>query len=549
MLSEARQSARSPSESSVQTGSVRAGSTRTGSVRTGPTTGISGRLSHRSSITEESEQSSKVPPAPPLPATLRSPVKSPIKSPTPSSESGTASESASAASSSPIQSVARPTISSSSGTKATNQSNFQKPALRRVPSQEKNNYSRQISNRTTQASEPKQMTTRALNRVSARDLIHDKSPTTYTSQLRSGKTNQSIFEKVDTRDGHTTYLGAGKYFQLENCIRDCLSKNRCHIAMTHHTPKHRCSYKGLTRASVLDDYSYEGITSPKYQTALSNNCHRHHFDNDHCSKHHKYIDYVSCSDHDDTDYHHCSDHHHHDHHNHNHNHDHHNHNHHQCHRHHGIHPKSAAELSLSEIRQVNDALAQYGVPVLSHHSNPHHPYPYHPHQQPHSVGEIVSACRLLLEDPKIASLASHPNDNHAVQHVWDAMQHHSPTTNNHGYASPAVRGVASHLFNPSHQTPYDPVHGVASHLFGQPQQNSYNPGQGAASNLFGQPQQNSYNPVQGAASNLFGQPQQNSNNSGQSVLSKLFSGGQAQHFTASPFSNSFNQYPGNNHHV
>ncbi|CAF3643901.1 unnamed protein product [Adineta steineri] len=540
MLSEARQSARSPSESSVQTGSVRAGSTRTGSVRTGPTTGISGRLSHRSSITEESEQSSKVPPAPPLPATLRSPVKSPIKSPTPSSESGTASDSASAASSSPIQSVARPTISSSSGTKATNQSNFQKPALRRVPSQEKNNYSRQISNRTTQASEPKQMTTRALNRVSARDLIHDKSSTTYTSQLRGGKTNQSIFEKVDTHDGHTTYLGAGKYFQLEKCIRDCLSKNRCHIAMTHHTPKHHCSYKGLTRASVLDDYSYEGITSPKYQTALSNNCHRRHFDNDHCSNRHKIIDYVSCSDHDDTDYHHCSDHHqhHHDHHHDHHNHDHHNHdhhNHHQCHRHHGIHPKSAAELSLSEIRQVNDALAQYGVPVLSHHSNPHHsnphhPYPYHPHHQPHSVGEIVSACRLLLEDPKIASLASHTNDNHAVQHVWDAIQHHSPNTNIHGYASPAVHGVASHLFNPSHQTPYDPVHGVASHLFGQPQQNSYNPGQGAASNLFGQPQQNSHN-------------------SGQSVLSKLFSGGQPQHFTASPFSNSFNQYPGNNHHV
>ncbi len=49
MLSEARQSTRSPSES-VQTESVRTGPT---------TTGVSGRQSRRSSISEEEEDTSK----------------------------------------------------------------------------------------------------------------------------------------------------------------------------------------------------------------------------------------------------------------------------------------------------------------------------------------------------------------------------------------------------------------------------------------------------------------------------------------------------------
>jgi hypothetical protein len=275
-------------------------------------------------------------------------------------------------------------------------------------------------------------------------------------------------------------LGTGSFTQLEACIQCCLSHNKYHTDSIHRTTKYDHSHKSLTRASVLEDYSYEGITSPKHHHHYSDDHHHysndhHHYSNDH---HHPY-----------SDYHHHSD----------------------------NHKRSAALLSLNEIRQVNDALAKYGIPVFSGHD--HH---YDMYNKPRPVGDIISACQLILQDPTLASLRtgppavqhvwdalqhSQPNQqNHAVQHVWDALQHNQPNQQNHavqhvwdavqhhspphGYASPAMRGVASHLFNTS-QPPYHPVNNVASNLFSGPQQ---------------------------------------------------------QHYTASPFSNTFHQYPGNNNY-
>jgi hypothetical protein len=331
-------------------------------------------------------------------------------------------------------------------------------------------------------------------------------------------------------------LGTGTFTQLEDCIRNCLARNKQHIDITHHStkydfPHHSSKYdfphKSLTRASVLEDYSYEGITAPKHHITHSD--HDHHY-SDH---HHHY------SDHHD---HHYSDHHHH---------------------HSDHHTKSAASLSLEEIRQVNDALARYGIPVFSGHD--HH---YDMYNKPQPIGELLSACQRLMQDPTIASLGTgpqavqhvwdnlqHHQPNYAVQHVWDHLQHQQPQSSGHGYATPAMRGVASHLFNSS-QPPYNPVNSVTSHLFGQPPQNPYNPGQSAISNLFGQPSQPPPPPPPGqsAISRLFGQPSQPPQpppNPGQSALSRLFGPPSsnppqgAQNFQSSPFSNSFNQYPGN----
>ncbi|UJR36916.1 hypothetical protein I4U23_029628 [Adineta vaga] len=307
--------------------------------------------------------------------------------------------------------------------------------------------------------------------------MNDKSTGTFLSNFQNGKNNQSVFEKVDTHDGHATYLGSGTFFDLENCIHDCLSKNRCHTDLTHRSSKYDDPCKSLTRASVLEDYSYDGILEPKHH--ISHLSHSHYHDYDYC--------------------HNRSDHHYSDHHQ----------------RHHGDYRKHAADLSLEEIRQVNDSLAKYGIPVFSHHENPHNP-----HHKPHSVGEIVSACRLLLNEPRLEGL--HHNGHQAVQHVWDAIHNHPMPPPHHGYASPAVQGVASHLFHPN-QTPYDPVHGVASHLFGPPHQAPYNPGPSGVSHFVAPSQPPPYNPgPPPPMQNQLGPPQSGPQNSGQSVLSRLF---------------------------
>jgi hypothetical protein len=314
--------------------------------------------------------------------------------------------------------------------------------------------------------------------VSARDIENEKPTATFASLFHQGKPNQSIFEKVDTHGGNTTYLGTGSFSQLEDCIRDCLSKNKSHTDATNYNTKHDYTYKSLTRASVLEDYSYDGVLSPKYHVTIPIDTHDYH-------------------------------HHHHQHHS-------------------GDHKKNAAELSLEEIRQVNDALAKYGIPVFSH--------PAHPYNRQRPVGDVLSVCQQLLADN---AHRPYGDAQHAVQHVWDNLHYHSPQTNMYGYASPAVQSVVSHLFNNPNQPPYSPVQSVSSHLFGNAPQNPYNPynpGQGAAppppygyppqssgpsaiSRLFGNPGPSGPPPPPS-----YGYPQQSSSSPGQSVLSRLFSG-------------------------
>ncbi|CAF0810826.1 unnamed protein product [Adineta ricciae] len=460
MLSEAQRSTRSPTES-----------VQTDSVRTGPTTGVKGRLSPQSSITEE--DSSRIPPPPPLPPPPPPVIsRAPVKSSSASASSSSSSSSSKSASTVRTKSSeeSRPIVRGVGTTKPISGVTINKSTPRRMSSDEKSKPNRQVSGVGTKPSQSKHKSTGAFTRISARDFINDKSNGRLVSYLKSGKSNQSVFEKVDTHDGHTTYLGSGNYCDLEDCIRDCLSKNRCHTDLKYYSSSHDYSSKPLTRASVLEDYSYDGIIEPKHHSSYSSYSHLHDRD---------YYSHL-------TDYH-CNS------------------------------RKHAGELSLDEIRKVNDHLAKYGIPVFSHHDNPHHSH--HSHHKPHSVNEIVSACRLILNEPRLAGL--HSDGSQAVHHVWDAIHNHPMPQNNQGYASPAVRGVASHLF-PSGQPPYDPVHGVSSHLFGQPQAPPNNP-----SHFFAPAQPlPSYNPGPSVQTYPYGSPpppppQQQQQSSGQSVLSRL----------------------------
>lgn len=382
-----------------------------------------------------------------------------------------------------------------------------RPTYRRESSDEKNKSSKPILNQTTVPSESKRTIGSLFGPVSARDIENEKPPatSTFTSLIGGGggtKQSQSIFEKVDTHGGGTTYLGSGTSSQIEDCIRNCLSKSHHHADYIHCSSKYDFPYKSLTRASVLDDYSYDGIISSRYHH------HTHHGDLDdyyyrHCTPHSNSKSYHYLS-HSDSD---CHHHHHHSY-------------SHGCDSdYHHYRPRghkvSAADLSLDEIRQVNDSLGKCGIPVFSQH-NDHYNY-----NKPRPVGDIVSACQQILADP---TLRHQREGQHAVQHVWDNLHYHSPQTNMYGYASPAVRGVASHLFNPGNQPPYSPVNSVAHNLFGSPA--PYNPAPG---NLFGNPPApynpppppNPYNPP---PPNPYNPPPATSS-AGQSVISRLFGGG------------------------
>ena len=337
----------------------------------------------------------------------------------------------------------------------------------------------------------------------------------YSPLSRGGKSHQSIFEKVDIRNRRTSFLGSGSYSQLEDCIKDCLARDRRHPPQRNHSvTRHYSPSRSLTRASVLEDYSYDGIIAPN-----------HHYVPRSRSRYH------------DLDYHHHNYHHHH----------------HQPH-----HTRSPVDLSLTEIRHVNDALAKYGIAVFSHEDHHHHG-----HRRNHSVGNIISACQLLIHDP---ALAAYTNGSSAVRNAWDHAAHAQVPPYPGGYGSPPAQGPGSNFYNPNNpaqnapsnpfyppnnqsayppqapsyppmnQPPNNAGRSVLANLFsGQPQQSSYPPppppmnqppnssGRNVLANLFGQPQQQSYPPPppmnqppnnagRSVLANLFGQPQQNPNN-------------------------------------
>ncbi|CAF3406739.1 unnamed protein product [Rotaria socialis] len=400
MLSQQR---RSP-ESSV--GSKRSESAATGS--------INNKDEQQSELSGSSDEETikKVPSPPP-------PVQIPHSKTTKSSSSSSKSSS-NASSPKPFKTIANQVKKSIPIT-------FQASLPKSKSPQEKNKTIQDLVKNAQLRSIPKKSTT-TYGGTSAIGIEKEQAELIPITSSRNGKKNLSVFEKIDTHNGHSSYLGTGSYSQLENCIRSCLLQDPHHKNLANHTTKYEYSSKSSKRASVLEDYSYDGIVSPNHHAAHSHSYSHHHY-NDRHFDHRK---------------------------------------------------KSAAELSLAEIRQVNDALAKYGIPVFSHQPNP-----YTPHPPQRNISDILSACRLLVENP---NLAPHPNEHAAVQHVWDSIQHQPPMQTAPGYAPPAVHAASSHIF-PGNQAPYSPLQSVPTHLFpGQPQ----------------------------------------------------------QHFTGSPFSSAFHQYPGNN---
>lgn len=292
-----------------------------------------------------------------------------------------------------------------SPTKKTTTAPAQQTVVQRKSPQEKKQTTQEFSKNISINSAPKSSTKDCYIRLSSKEVEDELAELIQIKGSRDARKYASIFEKVDTHDGHTTYLGSGTFSQLEDCICNCLARDKYCRETTYRSRKYDYSSKSLIRASLLDDYSYDGVISPDCHVSHSRNS--HHYEN---------------------------------------------------------RKRAAGELSLSEIRQVNDALAKHGISVFSSQPNP-----YNPHYPQRNVNDIISACRLLIEDPAIAGL----NNRHtAVSHAWDAARFspasHQPSPG--GYATPAVQAVASHLFSPPYQPPYSPTQSVISRLFSGSQQ-------------------------------------------------------------------------------
>jgi hypothetical protein len=130
---------------------------------------------------------STVPPAPPLPSTLRQSTK-------------TSSASSTSSSNSPTASTTKPSIGGKNASTTANILNMQRSTLRHISPTEQNGYNRRTTNQTTTPSETKRPTPGAFERVSARNFENEKHSTAFSPLSRRGKGNLSIFEKVDRHD-------------------------------------------------------------------------------------------------------------------------------------------------------------------------------------------------------------------------------------------------------------------------------------------------------------------------------------------------------------
>ncbi|CAF0831602.1 unnamed protein product [Rotaria sordida] len=443
MLSGEQHSSRSLSESVLS-----------GSIRTGPANELSERLSHHSSISDENNNDN-----------ISSPPTLPIF-PIPSAFALISKSASASKSSTPFASIPKTTTHSRNVQKKSNNPTGYQTTVHRINTNEKKKVGQTNHHQTKTQSKSKYLTTPTICvRVSAREIEREEPTPIYVTHSHGGRKHKSVFEKVDLHSGRTTFLGCGTYPQLEDCISDCLARDRHHKDIEIcTTPKYDDTLKCLKRASILDDYSYDGVLSPNCYRIRSSSCHRHHYD------HHK---------------------------------------------------KCASELSLREIREVNDNLEKCGIPVFSHH---HHD---HDHRS-RNVGDIVSACKLLLSDP---TFGAYRQGNQAVSHVWDAIRNYQPSSDVPSYPPPAAQGVGSPPFGPPpfgpppYQPPYNPMQpGAPNTFYPPPQQPPSGGGQSVLSRLFGgggggggqQPPPPFPPPPP---------PQQPPSSSGQSVLQRLFGGG------------------------
>jgi hypothetical protein len=183
---------------------------------------------------------------------------------------------------------------------------------------------------------------------------------TFNRQLvEPPRPHESIFEKVAAYGGPVSFLGIGTFSQFEHCLRECLERERRQTGITSQ----------IIRQDIPTlDYDYNSVSIPSH----------HGLDP---IRVHQFIDYPS---------------------------------------------RPTATFGIDDIRQINVALSRSGISLFPYHNESYFSPISVPHIYPnerHQTGEVVSACRVVDEDP--ALLASQ-NGSRAVQNVWNAIRNHRP---------------------------------------------------------------------------------------------------------------------------
>ncbi|CAF1077701.1 unnamed protein product [Didymodactylos carnosus] len=321
---------------------------------------------------------------------------------------------------------------------------FPRPNLRPVSTSQQNTYARRLTPPQSTMTTPGRATTTPTNVGVQQDTRStlQRPTTTPTTGIRttqnlvdipipipiptstfmpSIRPMESTFERIDSRGGPVSYLGTGTWSQFEHCLRECLSRERNYSGITSEIYRHDIpGVRGPDPVSLINDYSYD--KSIPYDSLRSSG--------------YGYHDYP-------------------------------------------IRPAGA--LNLEDIQGINAALSKSGISVFPHHHHPGYYYDHHHNDQYHFgshepvglhsygtnfpqprhrvIGEIVSACRIVNEEPFGSYPPSHADRVTAVQHVWNAIQNRLPMTqmmadpiNPQHYAPPYLSG-GSHPSSPSYPPP------------------------------------------------------------------------------------------------
>ncbi|CAF1296066.1 unnamed protein product [Rotaria sp. Silwood1] len=310
-----------------------------------------------------------VPPAPPLPSAS---TTQPITTATSGSTTIPRTE--------PYQSTIRPISGSTNILDGSDDRTIPRPALRRVNPEQQNTYARRIASEiTTPTSSSKPISSSGVN-VRITDPTIDTNqliPSTFTQQSGIPRINESIFETVPSHGGPVSYLGIGTFSQLEQCLRECLERERRQIGITSQITRY-----DIPPNISVNDYGYSSaVASPPPQEFYP-------------SSNPYLIDYPS---------------------------------------------RSTPTLLLDDIRHINVALSRSGISLFPYERFSPESFCYpesipipsttihstHPTER-RSFGEVVSACRFVEED---SELLYDRNRYQAVQNVWNTPQNYPPFSN------------------------------------------------------------------------------------------------------------------------
>lgn len=275
----------------------------------------------------------------------------------------------------PYQTSLRPTTGGVNSSGNSDDRTFPRPPLRPVNPEQQNNYARRIGADSTTPAPPLKPTTPGPSVKFDESSINRNRPAsaTFTQSFDPARPQESIFESVPSHGGPVSYLGIGTFSQFEHCLRECLERERRMTGVASHITRH-----DLPSNPYAHDFDYNSIPTPSpYYHGLTP------------STVHQFADYPS---------------------------------------------RPLSSFAIDDIRNINVALSRSGIPLFPYYRSYHDSissYPPPPMcsgsytNDRHSTGEVVSACRVVEEDPAIMYNRDRVQ---AVQNVWNAIRNYQPSS-------------------------------------------------------------------------------------------------------------------------